>query len=155
MPTLPTTVKYSADQYSYSVTPDIVRSEFSTRNTRQRKRSENRDDIFSVSFDLSNSQLQDWEDFVIDEIDNGGDLFTAPFYTSDVENSGSFYLVGGQYDVSYISNNSWSVQCRLELKDRTLTEEQNIYELIEDYGTFPAMYSVLDALEDMANNSNL
>lgn len=154
MPTLPTTVKYS-DQYSYSVEPDVVRSEFSTKNTRQRKLSIKRDDVFTIRFDLNNSQLQDWEEFVEDDLSNGADLFTAPFYTSDVESTGSFYLVDGRYDVQHVANGSWNVTCQLELKGRTLTEEQNIYEVVEDYGTFDTVFNILEALEDMVNNNNL
>lgn len=154
MPTLPATVKYS-DQYSYSVEPDVVRTEFSTKNTRQRKLSVKRDDIFSIRFDLNNSQLQDWEEFVQDEISNGADLFTAPYYTSDVEYTGSFYLVDGRYSVQSVAYDSWNVSCQFELKWRTLTEEGSIYNVIEEYGDFDTAYNILNALEDMINNNNL
>lgn len=155
MPTLPVTVEYSQEGYGYEIAPAVVRTEFASRNTRQRRLMNKRDDIFTVNFRLTNSELQDWEEFVRDEIAGGGDTFTAPYYTSDVEYTGTFYLVDGLYDVSYVSIGFWNVACKLELKGRALTEEQNIYELIEDIGTFDDAYALFDALEDMINNNNL
>lgn len=154
MPTLPVSLKY-ADQYSYSVEPDVIRSEFSTKNTRQRKLSAKRDDMFSIRFDVNDSQLQAWEEFVEADLSNGADLFTAPFYTSDVESTGNFYLVDGRYNVSAVAKNSWNIECNFELKGRTLTEEETIYNVIEEYGSFDTAYNIFDALEDMINNNNL
>jgi hypothetical protein len=154
MPAFPS-LTYSESGYSYEVAPAVVRTEFASKTARQRKIYKKRDDIFSVSLRLSGAELATFEEFVRDDISNGADLFTAPYYASDVESSGDAYILNGQYRVNYVAPDIWDVFYSLEIKDRDMTDGENIYLVVQDLAGFDDLGAIFDALENMVNNNNL
>lgn len=154
MPTFPA-LSYSETSYSYDVAPAVYRTEYAGKNTRQRKIYKKRDDIFSVSLRLSSADLLTFENFVKDDINNGGDSFSAPYYTSDVELIGDAYLVNGQYSVNYIAPDVWDVSYSMQVIERDMTDAQNIYEVVEELSGFDNVSAIFDVLENMINNNNL
>lgn len=145
---------YSTD-YSYSFSPDVIRTEYASANTRQRSLFGGSSYVFSVGHRLSNSELDTFETFVLETLNNGADEYTAPFYASDYLKTGTAQIIGGKYDTSYLTSDYWSVSYRFELKNRDFTDEANLYESVNALGGFESSYGILDALENMINNNNL
>jgi len=148
-------IDYSFEGYGYTVTPDVKRTEYASRNSRQRLMRYQRDDLFTVTLRLDDADLDLLDTFVLTTINNGADTFTGPYFTSDVEYTGTLEIVDGKYEVRYLQNDFWSVSYSFYVKDRDLTEEQNIYESVIEYAGFDGMKAALDALEDCVNNNNL
>lgn len=154
MPTFPN-LDYSTDGYGYSVNPEVIQTSYSSGNTRQRKLMQKRDDIFSVSLRLTNSELATFENFVQADIEGGGLTFDAPYFDGDVERTGTAYIVNGNYSVNYLQNDYWQVSYDMEIKNRDMTGAQSIYEFVNEYSGFDGAKSLVDALEDCVNNNNL
>lgn len=156
MPTFPTfTRDYAIDGYSFEVSPDVKRTQFYSGNSRQRYFFQNRNDIFNVNLVLSDSELETFEGFVTTDINYGADQYTGPYFTSDVEQTGTLELINGAYSCELIPPSHWKVGFSFELKNRTLTEENNIYDVVNDLGTISNTELVVDALADMVNNNTL
>ena len=146
---------YSESGYGWQVTPTVTRTEFSSKNTRQRMIIKNRDDLFSVTLKLTNDQLSVFETFVLITLNNGADTFTGPYWVSDVEKSGTLEIENGQYSVSYLTPNYWEVSYNVYVKDRDLTDEGEIYDLVNGMSGFSSMYDIIQATEDAVNNNSL
>ena len=156
MPTFPTfTRPYTLEGYSYSVGPDIDRTVFYTGNSRQRKRWTKRDDLFNARLVLSDSEFETFESFITTDLTNGSATYSGPYYTSDIEQTGTLEIIEGTYTADYLPPSSWAVSFQFEVKDRSLTDEDGIYDLIIGIGTFTEAYNIFDALEDMVNYNNL
>lgn len=156
MPTFPTfTHAYTLEGYSYEVAPEVTRTQYYTGNARQRKHFQKRDDLFTIRLVLSNAELTTFENFVATDLENGSLTFDGPYFTSDIEYTGTLELVNGEYRVAYLTPDYWEVTYQCELKNRSMTNEDGVYSLIEGLGTFDAAYNIFDALEDMVNNNNL
>jgi hypothetical protein len=154
MATFPS-LNYTLEGYSYEVAPQVTRTQFYTGNSRQRRVFKKRDDTFNIRMVLSDAELVTFESFVNTDLDNGSLTYTAPYYTSDVEYTGTMELVDGTYQADLVPPSSWAVSFSAELKDRDLTAEETIYDNIIAAGGFDEYWSLLDALENMVNNNNL
>jgi hypothetical protein len=99
--------------------------------------------------------LVTFEDFVTDDIDYGSLTYTGPYYTSDVEYTGTLEMIEGTYNCALVPPSSWEVTFQFELKDRDMTEEDTIYDVVEDLGTISNTSAIILALEDMVNNNTL
>lgn len=156
MPTFPTFDRaYAHDGYSYDVGHEVLHTEFFSGNTRQRKLFDNHNDVFSVSLVLSNAELVTFENFVTNDLDYGANTYTGPYFTSDVEYTGTLQMVDGAYDVELMMPNHWKVSFNFEVLDRDMSEEDNIYAAVNSLGTISNMDDVLSALADMVNNNTL
>ena len=155
MPTFPSTLEYSEQGYSYTVAPDVLRTVFSTRNTRQRLLRTQRDDLFNVSIRTDNAGLAVFEAFVTDDIDNGADQFDGTYYVSDVEDTGTLEIVEGRYTVTYLADDQWDINYQFEVKGHDITWQTTLYDTVIEYGSFSLMGDILDALEDCVNNNDL
>lgn len=152
MPTLPTfTRSYTLDGYSYEVTPDVRRTQFYTGNSRQRYYYQNRNDIFNVRHVFSDSELATFESFVTDDLEGGSLQYTGPYFTSNAEYTGTLEMIDGAYTCELIPPNSWAVTYSFELKNRTLTEEANIYAVVNDLGTISNTELIVDLLAELVN----
>lgn len=147
-------LKYQ-EGYSFEFSPDVVRTKYSSLNTRQRLMFGNSDDIFSVKIQADNADLATFEAFVIDTLDNGADTYTGPYYTSDSESTGTLEVLNGKYSVSYLQPDLWDITYKLSVKDRDLSDEQNIYEMVNDQGGFSEYYDLIQATENAINFNNL
>lgn len=143
---------------SYGSEPAIKRTTFHSKNTRQRLLRQKRDDMFSVSFQVTSTELGEFETFITTEIENGADTFTGPYYDG-MEQTGTLQIIDGQYSISYLSNDYWSLSYQFEVKGRDLSEQQNIYELVnelaDEYTGPEEVFSVFDALSQLVNNNKL
>lgn len=156
MATWPSSLTFSEDDYGWSSSPDTLRSEYASNNTRQRKLRKKRDDLFTVSLRLDDTELGTFETFVLTTINNGADTFTGPYFVNDSgEYTGTLEILNGVYDVKYEANDQWFVSFQFEVKDRDLTEEQNIYEVVNALSGFTGLYDLIAATEDAVNNNNL
>lgn len=155
MATWPIELEYSEDGYSWEVTPDVTRTQYASNNTRQRKLRKNRDDTFTVSMRLDETELATFEEFVLTTLNNGADEYTGPYYTSDVLYTGTLQIVNGEYSVTYLTADYWQVSFKFEVKDRSMTEEAAAYALVNSYSGFAGLYDIIQATEDAVNNNNL
>ena len=153
MPTFPD-LDYSQG-YRYEINPDVLRTEYASRNSRQRFIIQNHDDLFTVSMKLDNADLSTFEDFVTDDLLNGSLTYDGPYFAGNVEKTGTLQIVDGLYDVNYLTNDYWDVSFQYELKDRDLTDEEGIYDLVNAFTDFDEVYAVFKALENMVNNNEL
>jgi len=146
-------VSYRIDSYSFSVNHSVSRTEYHSNNTRQRKRYENRNDIFSVSLMLNDEDLNEFEfDFQIKH-DYGGNTFQAQYWVSDVPKTGTALLVSGSYQATLLADDIWNLSYTLEIIDRDMTDQQNVYEVVSTYTDFDAFASVINATSGL--NSTL
>jgi hypothetical protein len=156
MPTFPTfTRTYTHQDYSFEVNPDVDRTQYHSGNSRQRKHFTKRDDLFNVRLILSDAELVTFEAFVTDDLDYGADTYTGPYFTSDVEYTGTLEMIEGNYNCSLVPPSSWEVTYQFELKDRDMTEEDLIYLVVEDLETISNTSAIMSALADMVNNNTL
>lgn len=156
MPTFPTFNRaYTLKDYSYEVNPDVTQTTYYSGNTRQRKHLSKNDDRFSVNLFLSDSELEAFESFVQSDIGYGADTFDGPYYTGGSEITGTLQIIEGSFSVENIQNQIWSVSYQFDVKDRGMTEEDSVYEVVTDLGSFSNTEDVLDALADMVNNNTL
>jgi hypothetical protein len=143
---------------SYGSSPEVKRTVYHTQNTRQRFLRQKRDDVFEVSYQVDNNELSDFETFITTEIDNGALTFTGPYYDG-AEHEGTCEIIDGTYSVSYIAQDVWSLSYSFEVKDRDLTDAQNLYELINviagEYAGPEEVFNVFDALSQLVNNNKL
>lgn len=154
MATWPSSLTYSEDGYGWKVQPDVTRVEYSSRNTRQRRLGKNRDDVFSISVRTNDAGLVTFETFIVDT-NNGADEYTGPYFVNDVEYTGTLQILNGQYSVRYVSDDHWVIEFEAQLKNRSMTEESNIYALVNSYSGFTGLYDIMQATEDAVNNNNL
>lgn len=147
-------INYNQD-YSFSFRPDVLRTEFSTKNTRQRLLFDNPDDLINIKIRANSADLATFEEFVLNTLDNGADTFNGPYYASDAEKTGTLEIVNGEYEVSYVQPDWWEIKYTAALKDRDLTDEENIYEMVQDQGGFDTYYDLIQATEDAINFNNL
>lgn len=148
-------INFILDGYSCSVNPANVRTVFSSNNTRQRKRVEFRTDLFTVRHILTDADFATFESYISTTLDGGSLTDTMPYYVSDVELTGTGRVINGEYSASIIKPGLWDVSLQIEIEDRDLTEEQNVYETVNALGGFDSTKEWIDALEDMINNNNL
>jgi hypothetical protein len=139
---------------SYALSPEIKRTVFHSSSTRQRFLRQKKTDVFNVSYEVTSSELGDFETFITTEIDNGADTFTGPYYDG-ADHTGTIEILSGRYSVSYIAEDLWSLSYSFEVKDRDLSDAQNIYELVEEYAGFDELSPLFSALEDLVNNNRL
>ena len=153
MPTFPD-LDYS-EAYSYEISPDVLRTGFASLNSRQRLVIQSRNDLFNVSLKLTDSELSQFEGFVIVDLENGALTYDGPYFTGDVEKTGTLQIVDGLYSVNYLAVDYWEVSFQYELKDRDLTDEEGIYNLVNAFSGFNDTCQVFRALENAVNNNNL
>lgn len=151
----PSTLDYSENGYGWSVSPEVKRTEYSSRNTRQRKLRTKRDDRFTISMQLDETELDTFETFVLDTLNGGADTYTGPYFVNDTEYTGTLQIVNGQYSVNYLSEDYWGVTFQMEIKDRDMTEELAIYTLVNALSGFAGLYDIMQATETAVNDNNL
>lgn len=152
---------------SYRVQPEIERTVFHSKNTRQRYLRQRHEPRYSVSVQLDSTKLGEFESFVTDEISNGADEFTGPYFDG-LEQSGTLQIVDGKYSVSYLAPNWWNLSYSFDVKDRNMDDAECIYDLVNDHGGFEQLQWMLDtyggfegvallfnAIEDCVNNNAL
>lgn len=147
-------LEYNQD-YSFQFSPTMVRTEFSSKNTRQRLLYGNPDDLFKVKIRGDSTDLGSFETFVLTTLNNGADTYNGPYYVDDIERTGTLEILNGDYEVKYIHSDYWEMSYTFSLKDRDLTDMQNIYEMVNDQGGFNEYYDLIQATEDAVNFNNL
>lgn len=147
-------IDFTLEGYSWQVSPNVVRTEFSSKNTRQRKMFENRNDIFSARHIITDNELLTFEAYVNDTLNNGAGTDTFTYYTSDVSQTGTARIVKGEYNSSLLFAGRWEVTYNFELDNRSLSQEESIYNFVNAQGTID-LSDWLDALENLVNNNNL
>ena len=155
MATWPSTLKYQEEGYGWSTEPQVTRTVFSSGNTRQRYMMKNRDDLFTVNVQADETQLAAFETFVLDTLNNGADTYTGPYYVSDVEYTGTLEIVDGAYEVQYLTANLWNISFSFYVKERDMTEEESLYDLVQETSGFNGLCELMPATEDAVNNNNL
>lgn len=153
MPTFPD-LKYSTG-YSYSVEPDVIRTDFFSRNSRQRKITSDRNDTFNVRIRVDDAGYTLFDTFIIDELENGSLTFDGPYFVGNNEKTGTLEIIGGTYSASYLVNDYWDISYSFELKNRDMSDEQSVYEVVNAYNGFDPLGGVLDALALLVNENNL
>lgn len=146
---------YSRSGYGYKVSPLVVRTEYASSNTRQRLMRDSRDDAFTVSLRASGAELAEFETFVLDTLNNGADTFDGPYYTSDAESTGTLEISNGEYAVDYLAPDIFDISYIFEVKDRSLEDEQAIYELVNGFGGFDGLIELFDQLAITVNENTL
>lgn len=143
---------------SYSSKPAVKRTVYHSKNTRQRFLRQKRDDEYRVSFQVTSTELGEFEDFMVNDIDNGANTFIGSYYDG-MEQTGTLEIIEGKYSVSYIAENYWSLSYAFEVKGRDLSEQQNLYELVNElaneYTGPEEVFNVFDALSQLVNNNKL
>ncbi len=143
---------------SYGNNPEVTRTVYHSSNTRQRFLRQKRDDRFNVSYEVTDAELSAFETFITTEINNGADTFTGPYYDG-MEHTGTIEIINGEYNVNYLDSGNWSLSYSFEVKDRDLTDAQNLYESINDLadelGTPEEIFNLFDALSNLVNNNRL
>lgn len=147
-------LKYT-EGYSYEYAPQVVRTPYATQNSRQRVLVGTPNDLVSVKLRLDNAELATLETFILDTINNGADEFDGPYYVSDAVKTGTLQIVDGEYSTGYLADDYWEVSYSFEVKNRDLTDEQNLYEVVNENGGFVGLVAIFDALENMVNNNEL
>ena len=153
MPTFPD-LKYG-EGYSYTYSPQVIRTPYATRNSRQRVLVAQPNDVVSVKLRVDNTDLATLETFILDTLNNGADEFDGPYYTSDVVKTGTLQIVNGEYSIDYLANNYWDVSYSFEVKNRDMANEKGIYDLVNAFSGFQDLCGVLNALECMVNFNEL
>ena len=151
MPTFPAELTYSNQNYGWRTEPVVVRTQYHTQRTRQRFMREKRDYVFTFTITASDAELVSFENFVKNDISNGVDTFDAPYYTSDLQKTGTFELIDGQYSIEMNFKGWWNISYEAELKNRDFTDEKNIYELVSEYDGFDDLYTVANLLAIIVN----
>lgn len=139
---------------NYTINPEIKRTEYHSKNTRQRFLRPKRDDLYQVSVQLDTAGLNSFEAFMVDEANNGADEFQGPYYDG-LDRTGTLQIIRGQYQVNYLAKDWWNLSYSFEVKDRDLTDAENIYDFINDYGGFDGLSALFDALEQLVNYNEL
>lgn len=147
--------EYQESGYSFESVTDTVLTEYVSRNTRVRRYLDNRDFNFNVSHQFTDAQFKEFKEFVLNDLSNGADTYTGPYFVSDVEKSGTLQIVNGEYSADYLTSNLWRVSYVFQLKDRDYTDEESIYDFINDFGGFDGLYELIKATEDAVNFNNL
>jgi len=122
--------------YTYSVSPEVVHSSFVSANSRQRQMGNKRDDLFTVSIRTDNTGLNDFERFVLTELDNGTDAFIGDYYIGGTLKTGSIFIVNGQYSAQYLTNDFWQIDYSFEVRQRSLLSENVVYDAVVSAGGF-------------------
>ena len=148
-------LNYSQSGYKWSVEPIVRRTEFASRNTRQRLLMKTRDDLFSVTLKLTSDDLSVFETFVLITLNNGADEFTGPYWVNDVQKTGTLQIVDGKYEVTYLAPDYWQVSYDFYVKDRDMTDEEAIYDLVNGLTTFANLYDIIAATEQAVNYNEL
>ena len=139
---------------SYTINPEIKRTVYHSRNTRQRYLRAKRDDRYRINIQLDTDDLNLFEAFVVDEINNGADEFQGPYYDG-LDRTGTLQILNGQYEINYLAKDWWNLSYSFEIKDRDLTDAENIYNFVNDYGGFDGLSVLFDALEQLVNFNEL
>lgn len=149
----PESLKYSVESWSYS--PTVLRTQYATNNTRQRQIIQDDDYLFNVSMSLNSDQLATFEEFVLNDLNQAADEYTGPYYTSDVEYTGTLQPTGDSYTANHLGVGHWNVSYSFNLKNRDMTNEDNAYALINEFGGFDTgLNELMDALEIALNTSD-
>ena len=111
--------------YSYDVDPETINTLFASRNTRQRNVGDRRDDIHSVKLRVNNADLQVFENFVINTLNNGADEYTGPYFVGGTERTGTLQIINGEYQVRYLTDDFWEVNFNFLVKNRSMTFEDS------------------------------
>lgn len=138
---------------SFACSPDVLRTVYHSGNVRQRKLRQNRDDTFTVAYEVTTTQLDEFETF-IGTINNGADSFTGPYYDG-ADHAGTCEIIGGEYNVSYIAKDLWSLSYKFEVKDRDFTDAENVYDIVNAYSGFENTGNVFEALAILINENEL
>lgn len=153
--TFPSGINFTIQGYSWSFQPEYEFRLYASGNTRQRKRVDKNNDIFNVRHVIRDADVLTMENYINVTLDKGSLTDTMPYYVSEVQYTGTGQVVDGRYDLSMINNDLWSMNYQIEIVDRSMTEEETIYNTVNSLSGFENAKSVLDALEDMVNNNNL
>ena len=123
-------------EYSYEVSPEVVHSSFISSNTRQRQMGNKRDDLHTVRIITDNTGFNDFERFVLTEQDNGADPFVGDYYVGGTLRQGSLRIVNGQYSARYLTDDFWQIDYSFEVRDRSLIQENIVYDDVVSVGGF-------------------
>jgi hypothetical protein len=143
--------QYLLEGYSYSFEPDVLVTEYSTRNRRQRALYTKTETVFNVSERLNLSELANFEHWVNVTLSNGADEFTGSYWDGDIEKTASLRIVDGYYTFEHGSQNDVLVSYQIDLQYRDMTDAGNIYDLATQ-ATFTSEYYNL--FEKMVNLNN-
>lgn len=152
MATFPNLCYYSI---GFGVQPEVIRTQYSSSNTRQRYMWKKRDDVFNVTLRLDTTDFTTLDNFIINDLNNGADTFTGPYYDSDVEKTGTLEIINGSYSANLLQPDLWEVSYSFEVKDRDMTDAEAVYGMITDNGGFDGLGDIFNALAIAVNENNL
>lgn len=144
---------YSTEGYGWTNEPDVIRTIYASKNTRNRYLFKNRDDKFSVTLKLTSDELSIFESFVLIDLNNGADEFTGTYFVGDSARTGTLQIENGVYNVSNLSPDFWSVSYNFYVRERTFADEEIIYEFVNEYNGFELFWDIMHAT-DLAINDN-
>lgn len=140
------------DDYAFSFDPESMVTEYSTKNRRQRAIYQKRDTIFSVSERLNLTEFAAFEDWINTTLNGGVDSFSGNYWDGDLERTATMTIVNGQYSFVYESQSSILVSYEIEVKDRDITDGENVYGMYQ--GGAPITYDYFNAFEQTINFNN-
>jgi len=144
---------YSTEGYGWTNEPDVIRTIYASKNTRNRYLFKNRDDKFSVTLKLTSDELSVFESFVLIDLNNGADEFTGTYFVGDSARAGTLQIENGVYNVSNLSPDFWSVSYNFYVRERPFADEEIIYEFVNEYNGFESFWDIMHAT-DLAINDN-
>lgn len=152
MATFPDLCYYSID---FGVQPEVTRTQYSSSNTRQRYLWKKRDDVFNVTLRLDTTDFTALDSFIIDDLNNGADTFTGPYYDSDVERTGTLQIINGSYSANLLFPDVWEVSYSFEVKNRSMDDAGAIYDVVNDNGGLEGLGDIFNALAIAVNENEL
>lgn len=148
----PSQLDFGAQNWAYE--PSVAHTSFATNNTRQRLIITDNDYRFGVTMKLDEAELAVFEAFVLNDLNQGADEYTGPYYVNDTEYTGTLQIVDGRYNVNYLAVNYWEVSYEFEVKGRDMANENNAYDLVVEMDGFGPLCDLTDALENAINTSD-
>ena len=144
--------QYLLEGYSYSFEPEVLVTEFSTRNRRQRSLYQKRNTVFNVSEKLNITQLAEFEEWINVTLRNGADSFIGSYWDGDVERTGTLNIIDGYYTFDHQSSKDITVSYQIETQNRDMTQAAAIYQLY--LGGAPFYEQYYNVFERMVNLNN-
>jgi len=148
-------VDFTIQGYGWEFDPAYVRTEFASGNTRQRKLMRKNNDVFSCRHVFTDAEALTMETYINTTLDKGSLTDTMPYYISEVEFTGTGQILDGSYNIQMVNNDLWEFTYNIEIIDRDLTGEGNVYAVVNAYSGFDNAYNIFASLEDMVNNNTL
>tara|TARA_Y100001968_G_scaffold102797_1_gene92798 strand:+ start:29957 stop:30403 length:447 start_codon:yes stop_codon:yes gene_type:complete len=123
----PAHITFKGD-YSYSSEPLVSRTTSLSQHVRQRLVQVNRNDKFSVSVFVEESDYEELITFA----KNNPDVFLGTYFDCDVNQSGELRIVDGSIKASIEVGSKWRVTFTIEVINRQHAIGEELYALFEE-----------------------